>query len=77
MKNNKYKIAEIAIELNEDENTFWVYNAGWHPGQGGMEFCWGNCGVKDLDVAMELLKSKLKKDIDYIVDEIRRKHEQK
>lgn len=73
--NKKYKIAEIAIELKEDSNTFWIYNAGWHPGQGGQEFCWGNLGTDNLDSALELLKNKLTRDIDTIIQEIRRKNE--
>jgi hypothetical protein len=73
---NRYKIAEIAVEINEDSsNTFWISNAGWHPGQGGMDFCWGNCGVKDLNVSLDILKKKLNKDIDYIIEHIRLKNE--
>jgi len=72
---NKYKIAEVAVELGEDENTFWIYNAGFHPSQGGQEFCWGNLGTNDLESALDVLKSKLTRDIDTIIEEVRKKEQ--
>jgi len=65
----KYKIAEIDIEINDkDEVKYWCYNLGYHASQGGNEFCYGNFGCDNLDASLELLKNKLLKDIDVIID---------
>lgn len=57
----KYKVAEIAIELKEDGTPiYWGFNAGWHPGQGGMEWAYGNYGVETLETLFILMKKKLK-----------------
>jgi hypothetical protein len=70
---SKYKIAEITIELKEDGTpVYWVYNAGYHPGQGGMEFVYGNFGTPSLETSLDLLKERLVRDIDYILEEIKR-----
>lgn len=71
---NKYKIAEIAIEFKEDGTPmYWVYNAGWHPGQGGMEFVYGNFGTPSLETSLDLLKEKLVRDIDDILEQIKKR----
>ena len=71
---NKYRIAEIAIEFKEDGTPmYWVYNAGYHPGQGGMEFVYGNFGTPALETSLDLLKEKLVRDIDDILEEIKRR----
>ena len=71
---NKYRIAEIAIEFKEDGTPmYWVYNAGYHPGQGGMEFVYGNFGTPTLETSLDLLKDRLMRDIDYILQEIKRR----
>jgi hypothetical protein len=73
---SKYKIAEIAVELKEDgEYVFWCYNLGFHPGQGGMEFCYGNFGTINLEKSLDILKEKLVKDIDTVLAEVRAKVE--
>ena len=70
---SKYRIADIAIEFKEDGTPmYWVYNAGYHPGQGGMEFTYGNFGTPSLEKSLDLLKEKLVRDIDYILEEIKR-----
>jgi len=70
---SKYKIAEITIEFKEDGTPmYWVYNAGYHPSQGGMEFTYGNFGTPSLEKSLDLLKERLVRDIDYILEEIRR-----
>lgn len=67
--NPKFKIAEVAIEINEDgTTTFWAYNIGYHPGQGGMEFGWGNFGTGDLEDSLSLLKCYLLRDIDELTE---------
>jgi hypothetical protein len=71
---SKYKIAELAIEFKEDGTPmYWVYNAGYHPGQGGMEFIYGNFGTPTLTTSLDLLKERLVRDIDYILEEIKRR----
>ena len=72
--NPKYKVAEIAIELKEDGvPTFWVFNGGYHPSQGGMEFGWGNMGTNDLENAIDMLKIKLTRDLDVLLEEVKKK----
>jgi hypothetical protein len=71
---SKYKIAEVAIEFKEDGTPmYWVYNAGYHPGQGGMEFVYGNFGTPSLETSLELLKERLVRDLDHILEEIKRR----
>lgn len=73
---NKYKIAEISIELKEDGTPmYWVYCAGYHAGQGGMEFVYGNFGTPSLEQSLEILKTKLIRDIDIILERVREKEE--
>lgn len=73
----KFKIAEIAIELKDDETPiYWVYNYGFHPGQGGMEFAYGNFGTPDFEASIDLLKTKLNKDLDYLIDTIKKRKEE-
>ena len=73
---SRYKIAEIAVELKKDgEYMFWCYNHGFHPSQGGMEFCYGNFGTTNLETSLDILKEKLVKDIDTILAEIKAKVE--
>jgi len=70
---SKYNLAQIGIEFKEDDTPmYWVYNHGYHPGQGGMEFTYGNFGTPDLGRALDLLKLNLVRDIDYVLEEIRR-----
>lgn len=70
---SKVRLAEIAIELKDDgTETYWIYHAGIHANQGGMEFCYGNAGHQSLDLALEYLNRKLKRDIDLIKDEVER-----
>lgn len=71
---NIYNLAQITIEFKEDGTpVYWVYNHGYHPGQGGMEFTYGNFGTPDLEKALDLLKRNLVRDIDYVLEEIKRK----
>lgn len=71
---SKYKVAEVTIEFKEDGTPmYWVYNAGYHPGQGGMEFTYGNFGISDLEKALDILKRNLVRDIDYVLEEIKRR----
>jgi hypothetical protein len=71
---NRYKIAEIALEMNEDGSiTYWCYNVGNHAGQGGMEFCYGNFGTNKLESSLDLLKEKLLRDQDDIINELKAK----
>ena len=59
-RNPPYKIAEVAIEIQEDGTPmYWIYNYGFHPAQGGMEFCYGNSGSQDLECSIEVLKRNL------------------
>jgi hypothetical protein len=70
----RYKVAEIVIEVDEnDKAMFWCYNIGYHPEQGGMEFGWGNFGTNNLEATVDLLKENLKRDIDDILIEIKKK----
>lgn len=74
----KYRIAEIDIEINDkDEVNYWCYNLGYHPSQGGNEFCYGNFGTNDLEASLELLKTKLIKDIDIIIDLAKKRKEER
>ena len=75
---SKYKIAEIAIEFKEDGTPpmYWVYNAGYHAGQGGMEFVYGNFGTPSLEQSLELLKTRLIRDIDLILERVREKEDE-
>ena len=69
---SKYKIAEITIEFKEDGTPmYWVYNTGYHLSQGGMEFTYGNFGTPSLEKSLDLLKERLVRDIDYILEEIK------
>ena len=71
---NKYKIAEISIELKEDgAPMYWVYSAGYHAGQGGMEFVYGNFGTPSLEQSLDILKTRLIRDIDIILERVREK----
>lgn len=71
---SKYKIAEITIELKEDGTPiYWIYHAGWHPGQGGMEFVYGNFGTPSLENSLDLLKERLVRDIDDILAQVKKK----
>jgi hypothetical protein len=73
---SKYNLAQIGIEFKEDGTPmYWVYNHGYHPGQGGMEFTYGNFGTPNLEVALDLLKRNLVRDIDYVLEEIKRREE--
>lgn len=73
---SKIRIAEIAIEIKDDDKiTYWIYNAGYHPSQGGMEFSYGNSGVSSLEVALDMLKRKLTKDIDEIIETAKKRVE--
>ena len=74
---NKYKIAEISIELKEDGTPmYWVYCAGYHAGQGGMEFVYGNFGTPSLEQSLEILKTRLMRDIDIILERVREKEDE-
>lgn len=65
----KFKIAEVAIEIKDDgEVEYWCQNYGFHASQGGRDFCYGNFGSNDLERSLDLLKNKLVKDIDYIIE---------
>jgi hypothetical protein len=71
---SKYKIAEVAIKFKKDGTSmYWVYNVGYHPGQGGMEFTYGNFGTPDLEMALDILKQNLVRDIDYVLEEIKQR----
>jgi hypothetical protein len=73
MKN--YKIADVAVEIRDDKVVYWIYNAGFHPGQGGMEFVYGNSGYSELEPALDVLKRNLLRDIDYLLEEVRKRNE--
>lgn len=71
---SRYRIAEVAIEMEDDGKIkYWCYSVGNHPGQGGMEFCYGNFGTDNLETSLDLLKDKLLRDIDDIIKELKRK----
>ena len=77
MKTNKYKIAEIAIELREDGSPmYWCYNAGMFPAQGGMEFTYGNFGTPNLEQSLEKLKTILIRDIDLILERVKEREKE-
>lgn len=72
----RYKIAEVTIEFKEDGTPmYWVYNSGWHPAQGGMEFTYGNFGTPSLETSLDLLKERLVRDIDDILEEIKKRED--
>lgn len=74
----KYKIAEVDIEIGEnDKVTYWCYNYGFHASQGGQEFTYGNFGTNDLESSLELLKTKLVKDIDYIIELVKKRKKER
>ena len=75
MKNKKYKIADISIELDENNKPkiFWVNHVGWHASQGGMEFGFGSSGALGLENALDYLEVKINMDIDDIIEEIVRR----
>lgn len=69
-----YKIANIAIEVKEDgSKIFWVTYAGWHPGQGGMDFGEGSYGFPTLEGALEFYKMKYEKSEEEILRIIKEK----
>ena len=66
----KFKIAEIAIELKDDETPiYWVYNYGFHPGQGGMEFVYGNFGTPDFEASIDFVNEFAPEHLEVLVDE--------
>lgn len=74
----KYKIAEITIEIKEDGTPmFWGYSYGFHAGQGGMDFTYGNYGSESIDQILEVMKSKLTKDLNTLVKMAKDKHNKK
>lgn len=73
-KSPVYGIADVAIEIDENgKKTYWIQNAGWHAGQGGKEFTYGNCAVDTLEDALEILKTRLLRDQKDIEDHIVKK----
>lgn len=74
----RHTIAEIDIEIGDNnEVTYWCYNLGWQASQGGNEFCYGNFGCDNLDASLELLKKKLVRDIDIIIDLAKKRKEER
>jgi len=69
----RYKIAEVAIEINESGKVmFWCNNIGYHAQQGGMEFGWGNFGTADLKQTLDILNKKLEDSMPEILGQIKR-----
>lgn len=65
---NKYKIAEVAVEVKDNgEIMYWVYCAGTFPEQGGMAFTYGNFGTPNLEQSLDKMKLILVKDQDQIL----------
>jgi len=72
--NPKFKVAEIAIEIDDEGNpVFWAYNYGFHPGQGGQELAYGNLGTSDLESTLNCLRVNLTKDENFLVNEAKQK----
>lgn len=69
----RYRIADIAVEFDGDKIMYWVNNVGFHANQGGMEFGFGNFGTNDLEQSLEILKNRLVRDLDVILEEVRKK----
>lgn len=76
---NKYKIAEVAVEVKDNgEIMYWVYCAGTFPEQGGMAFTYGNFGTPNLEQSLDKMKGILLKDQDQILEKIEdKKNEEK
>ena len=73
-QNPRFRVAEIAVEVNEDgTHTFWAYNYGIHPAQGGMEVTYGNLGSADLEGLLNILKDRMIKDKDLILEQVDRR----
>lgn len=73
-KNSTFRIAEVLIEIKDDDTPmFWIQNYGFHPGQGGMEFCYGNGETESFDDAIQILKLKLERDLDYLTELARKR----
>lgn len=70
---SKYKIGEIAVEIRDGKPFYWVYYVGWHPGQGGMEFCEGNLGMEDLDALIKVMQDGLSYAMNDIIKQIEKK----
>lgn len=66
---NKYKIAEVAVEVKDNgEIMYWIYCAGTFPEQGGMAFTYGNFGTPNLEHSLDKMKLILVKDQDTILE---------
>jgi len=71
---NKYKIAEVAVEVKDNgEVMYWVYCAGTFSEQGGMSFTYGNFGTPDLEQSLDRMKLILVKDQDKILERVKEK----
>ncbi len=71
---NKYKIAEVAVEVKDNgEIMYWVYCAGTFPEQGGMAFTYGNFGTPNLEQSLDKMKAILVKDKAMILDKVKDK----
>lgn len=69
---NKYKIAEVSIEVKDNgEIMYWVYCAGTFPEQGGMAFTYGNFGTPNLEQSLDKMKGILLKDQDLMLDKVK------
>lgn len=69
----RYRIADIAVEIDGDKIMYWVNNVGFHANQGGMEFGYGNFGTNDLEQSLGILKNRLVRDLDVILEEVRKR----
>jgi len=73
-----YKLADIAMQLKEDgTKIFTVTYAGWHLGQGGMDFGEGSYGFQSMEDALNFYKMKFEKDEEYLTNFIKDKENDK
>lgn len=73
---NKYKIAEVAVEVKDNgEVMYWVYCAGTFPEQGGMQFTYGNFGTPNLEQSLDKMKKILLKDQDIILERVKERED--
>jgi len=68
--NNRYKIADIAIEVDSEGNyqAIWIGHLGWHASQGGLDWGFADKGCKNIDHACDALKRYLNKDFNDILE---------
>lgn len=72
----RYKIAEVFIEIDENDITRCMCNyVGYQSEQGGMVFGYGNFGTSSIESSLDILKYKLNEATDEIIQQIKNKSE--